>query len=183
MVPIDKANPDTSLAEALLLGCVSGSSATRQWPEVYDLCHTFLHVARVRKHWHTDLRELHAFRVFRVQFSHIRVFSESFCQVKGFSERAGAGTAGCPCAPTLIQVGEVPEAWRTPATFVPMPHARKEVGKSGETKRRKSKERAAEGGGEKRWRKEAAKTGGENRRRKEAAKRGDEKRRRKEAAK
>ena len=23
---------------------------TRQWPEVYDSCHTFLHVARVRKH-------------------------------------------------------------------------------------------------------------------------------------
>ena len=31
----------------------------RQWPEVYDSCHTFLHVARVRKH--TDMRELHAF--------------------------------------------------------------------------------------------------------------------------
>ena len=31
----------------------------RQWPEVYDLCHTFLHVARVRKH--TDMPELHAF--------------------------------------------------------------------------------------------------------------------------
>ena len=37
----------------------------RQWPEVCDLCHTFLHVARVRKH--TDMRELYAFRV---QFSH-----------------------------------------------------------------------------------------------------------------
>ena len=43
--------------------------------EVYDSCHTFLHVARVRKHtdmrelhaFHTDMRELHAFRV---QFSH-----------------------------------------------------------------------------------------------------------------
>ena len=22
----------------------------RQWPEVYDLCHTFLHFARVTKH-------------------------------------------------------------------------------------------------------------------------------------
>ena len=44
---------------------------SRQWPEVYDLCHTFLHVARVRKH--TDMRELH---VFRVQFSHVRVFSD-----------------------------------------------------------------------------------------------------------
>ena len=31
---------------------------SRQWPEVYDLCHTFLHVARVRKH--TDMQELHA---------------------------------------------------------------------------------------------------------------------------
>ena len=29
-----------------------------QWPEVYDLCHTFLHA-------------------FRVQFSHVRVFSDS----------------------------------------------------------------------------------------------------------
>ena len=34
----------------------------RQWPEVYDLCHTFLHIARVRKH--TDMRELHAKCVF-----------------------------------------------------------------------------------------------------------------------
>ena len=33
---------------------------SRQWPEVYDSCHTFLHVARVRKH--TDMRELHVFR-------------------------------------------------------------------------------------------------------------------------
>ena len=32
----------------------------RQWPEVYDLCHTFLHVAQVRKH--TDMRESHAFK-------------------------------------------------------------------------------------------------------------------------
>ena len=38
---------------------------SRQWPEVYDLCHTFLHVARVRKH--TDMLELYAKRV---QFSH-----------------------------------------------------------------------------------------------------------------
>ena len=30
----------------------------RQWPEVYDLCHTFLHVGWARKH--TDMRELHA---------------------------------------------------------------------------------------------------------------------------
>ena len=28
---------------------------SRQWPEVYDLCHTCLHVSRVRKH--TDMRE------------------------------------------------------------------------------------------------------------------------------
>ena len=40
----------------------------RQWPEVYDLCRTFLHVARVRKH--TDMREFHAFRA---QFSHVRI--------------------------------------------------------------------------------------------------------------
>ena len=29
---------------------------SRQWPKVYDLCHTFLHVARVRKHM--DMQEL-----------------------------------------------------------------------------------------------------------------------------
>ena len=34
------------------------ASPGRQWPEVYDLCHTFLHVARVRKH--TDMRESRA---------------------------------------------------------------------------------------------------------------------------
>ena len=37
----------------------------RQWPEVYDLCPTFLHVARVRKQ--TDMRELHAQRAKKVQ--------------------------------------------------------------------------------------------------------------------
>ena len=41
----------------------------RQWPEVYDLCHTFWHVARVKKT--TATRESH---VFRVRFSHGRVF-------------------------------------------------------------------------------------------------------------
>ena len=40
---------------------------TRQWPEVYDSCHTFLHVAQVKKH--TAMRESHAFRT-----SHGRVF-------------------------------------------------------------------------------------------------------------
>ena len=30
----------------------------RQWPKVYDSCHTFLHVAQARKH--TDMLELHA---------------------------------------------------------------------------------------------------------------------------
>ena len=29
--------------------CKSESVPIRQWPEVYDLCHTFLHVARVKK--------------------------------------------------------------------------------------------------------------------------------------
>ena len=32
----------------------------RQWPKVYDLCSTFLHIVQVRKH--TDMRELHAKR-------------------------------------------------------------------------------------------------------------------------
>ena len=36
-------------------GCFRHS---RQWPEVYDLCHTFLHVAQVKKP--TAMRELHA---------------------------------------------------------------------------------------------------------------------------
>ena len=31
------------------------NASFRQWPEEYDSCHTFLHVARVRKH--TDMRE------------------------------------------------------------------------------------------------------------------------------
>ena len=60
--------------------------AIRQWPKEYDLCHTFLHVVRVRKH--TDMRELHAFQkthgvtdmlelhVKHEQFSHVRVFSD-----------------------------------------------------------------------------------------------------------
>ena len=25
-------------------------TSSRQWPEVYDLCHTFLHVEQVKKH-------------------------------------------------------------------------------------------------------------------------------------
>ena len=45
--------------------CVMSGMKIRQWPKVYDSCHTFLHVALVRKH--TNMRELH---VFRVQFSH-----------------------------------------------------------------------------------------------------------------
>ena len=63
----------------------------RQWPEVYDLCHPFLHVALVRKHTamrelhakHTAMRELHAkHTVFkRVQFSYGSVFSDS-CNVQ-----------------------------------------------------------------------------------------------------
>ena len=31
------------------------TSTVRQWPEVYDLCHTFLHVAQVKKN--TDMQE------------------------------------------------------------------------------------------------------------------------------
>ena len=44
----------------------------RQWPEVYDLCHTLLHVARVKQH--TAMRETHEFRVL---FSHGRVLFDS----------------------------------------------------------------------------------------------------------
>ena len=49
-----------------------GAVVLRQWPEVYDSCHTLLHVAQVRQH--TNMRELH---VKCMQFSHIRVFSDS----------------------------------------------------------------------------------------------------------
>ena len=45
--------------------------AARQWPEVYDLCHTFLNVVLVRKN--TDMLELHRKRV---QFLHV---SEKVC--------------------------------------------------------------------------------------------------------
>ena len=65
--------------------CVD-SLSSRQWPEVYDFCHTFLHVARVQKH--TDMRESHAkplresththtqreSHAFRGRFLHVRVF-------------------------------------------------------------------------------------------------------------
>ena len=44
---------------------VSKSAAVRQRPEVYDLCHTILHVARARKH--TVMRESQAFpRIARI---------------------------------------------------------------------------------------------------------------------
>ena len=43
------------------LALAAAAACLRQWPKVYDLCHTFLHVARVRKH--TDMRELHVFHV------------------------------------------------------------------------------------------------------------------------
>ena len=87
------------------MACAAANAAAdRQWPEVYDSCHIFLHVARVRKH--TDMRESLACTLreslacprfshvrvnlshvrdsrmsvcfqFRVQFSHVRVFSDS----------------------------------------------------------------------------------------------------------
>ena len=38
---------------------------SRQWPEEYDLCRTFLHVAQFRKH--TAMRESHAKLAQRVQ--------------------------------------------------------------------------------------------------------------------
>ena len=47
-------------------------ASIRQFPEVYDLCHTFVHVARVKQH--TDMRESQAFRV---RFAHVRVFCDS----------------------------------------------------------------------------------------------------------
>ena len=56
----------------IFIGQATYIKIVRQWPEVYDLCHTFLHVVLVRKH--TDMRELH---VFCVQLLHVRVFSDS----------------------------------------------------------------------------------------------------------
>ena len=49
-------------------GVVACAAAGRQWPEVYDLCHTFLHVARVRNTRPCENR---------TRFSHGRVFSDS----------------------------------------------------------------------------------------------------------
>ena len=64
----------------------------KQWPKVYDLCHTFLHVvavALVKKNmamrqshaFHTAVQESHASHAFRVRFSHGRVFFYS-CNVQ-----------------------------------------------------------------------------------------------------
>ena len=44
----------------------------RHWPEVYDVFHSFLQIARVKKH--TDMRESHAKCM---QFSNVRVFLDS----------------------------------------------------------------------------------------------------------
>ena len=49
--PVQQADPALRASSQLV-------GETRQWPEVYDLCHTFLHVALVRKH--TNMRESHA---------------------------------------------------------------------------------------------------------------------------
>ena len=51
--------------------------STRQWPQVNDLCHTFSHVARVKKYTnmqemhakHTDMHETHTAK--HVCFSHV----------------------------------------------------------------------------------------------------------------
>ena len=61
-------------------GQVTGLAKTvgsKQWPEVYDLCHTFLHVALARKH--TDMQEMHAFHMQEMHakcmhFLHVRVW-------------------------------------------------------------------------------------------------------------
>ena len=86
------------------------TSSSRQWPEVYDLCHTFLHIARVRKHTdmrelhakHTDMRELHAKRVQlkRVQFSHVRVFSDS----RNVQKRATKSDTSGHCLDTSLLI-------------------------------------------------------------------------------
>ena len=54
----------------------------RQWPEVYDSCHSFLHA-------------------FRVQFSHVRVFSDS----RNVQKRATKSDTSGHCLP-------FPSAWR-----------------------------------------------------------------------
>ena len=37
------------------------AKSIRQWPEVYDSCHTFLHIVQVRKH--KDMQESHVFHM------------------------------------------------------------------------------------------------------------------------
>ena len=51
------------------------ASASRQWPEAYDSCHTFLHVARVKTH--TDIRESHVFRNSRMS---VWFFTRAMCK-------------------------------------------------------------------------------------------------------
>ena len=67
---------------------------TRQWPKVYDLCHTFLHVTLARKH--TDMQELQAKRV---QFSHSKCVQ--FLMPMCFLEMRAILT--CPCVFWLAQ--------------------------------------------------------------------------------
>ena len=52
---------------------------SRQWPEVYQLCHTFLHVARVRKHtavWESHAKHGHA-RIAREARAIMRIAREA----------------------------------------------------------------------------------------------------------
>ena len=51
---------------------VRSLTTIRQWPEVYDLCHTFLHIARVKKP--TAMRES---RASQKTFCHARIARDS----------------------------------------------------------------------------------------------------------
>ena len=82
------------------------TSSSRQWPEVYDLCHTFLHIARVRKHTamrksrvrkHTAMLESHAFCV---RFSHGPVFSDS----RNVQKRATKSDTSGHCLDTSLLI-------------------------------------------------------------------------------
>ena len=70
-----------ALASVFLSASYMSVRVARQWPEVYDSCHTFLDVARVKQH--TAMRESHAKRV---QHTAMR---------ESHAKRAAHGTRSC----------------------------------------------------------------------------------------
>ena len=93
-----------------LMGVVFALADLRQWPEVYDLCHTFLHVVRVKNP--TDMQETHAKRgsrarscekrtrnTFRMCFSHVCVFFD----LRNVQKRATKSDNLGHCLADLVQ--------------------------------------------------------------------------------